>query len=1808
MESSSPVGALAAFPPLAVLLTAMSLRQCSSDVEMSMNPAPDRTGLFIGFGSLIDGTTGLRRVVGPAHAILAVCLTTLASVAFAQAPPVAQSGFQANRDYLSFFPWESIDTASGNVVLTFTDLELKGNNGRSLRFVRTFNNTTSLWSTAHGTKWTFGIAGVPMRVEVPNYAVGQVFRPPATEFQDAPRFYFADGSIVNSWFAVEPDSSTASTLAQTTRSFVTADFSRYDRFARYLWMPDGTTAQYDDQGRLEWIFDRFGNSTSLQWSAPVAGLRSLVIWQNLGSQSRRVDIVLRESTQLPVSISFDGREWTYSTNASDAGRLDAVQPPGGRPWQYQYVDSGFGAGNVHQVTTPQGGTVRYEYDWKTFVFVLNPDGTPASSDQYFTLVGRTTNSGSASGTWVFDYVTSGPGGALAGMIAISPDSSAAPSRRVEYGYSGDVLAIAGGFRLVGVSVFEGASSVPAESESRTYENVPAVRAGRGFYVPQVKRRTVSRNSQAYEIENGYNLADTGTFANFHRPSQVTERSGGQERRRTNLNYQHLTSNPYILALPTLEQTIVGSESVSRGWTYDSTTGFKTSETAQGSVTTFTADDDGNVLRVTKANDKWTEFTYVLGQVTSTRTELGFGVTRGINADSTVQWESQAGRTTTYQYDDLMRVRQVEGPGGTVPASTDYEELTFGQRITVRRGPAGAGDTPFVRTTTDGFGRPIETENAVGVKTRITYDAEGRKVFESLPFQGTPSPIPGTTFAYDVLGRVIRETNADNTYRQRIYGVDTGSGLSTVRVADENGNETTLRFRPFGDPDDGLLVGVRDADNREWSYTYNVLGALKQVSSPDGITRTWTYAPETLRLEGETHPESGTVVYTYDAAGVLATRRDANGVTTIYEYDDNDRVVQIRAGGLVTSIDYEPGSDKRVRAIRGGVESLFFYDTAGRLRARDDLVDGRGYTRRFEYDTRDNVRFMTYPSGRRVEYTYDTENRINGVYDRSANQTVADNFQYHPSGALTQYRAGNDLTTNINYKPLRYWVESITVGPLQLGYAYHDNGNVQTISDQRAGHSQNFQYDVLDRLTFASATVSQGASSFSYDIHGNRTGGDYEYQPGTLRLVRQGTRTFTYDDNGNMKTEGPNVTLNYAPDNMMSSAVVSGVTTVYDYDADQWRIRKAGPTSTTHYLRGGAGELLTEVTDLGTGLLETRDHIYAGSRLLAAVTSSMPGSICTATIAPAEASVAAAGGPLTVTVTIAPGCAWTAVSTEDWITVTAGASGTGNGSVSLSVASYAGAANRIGNLVIAGRPFVVTQSGSTGCIGTDRLFMGDRLYPGQCLRSGNGLFRFEYNAVGQVVLIGPSGTIRLNGHTPGGNYAEMQDGRFVVFAPSGAIDWQVGTPGYPNAYLVVQDDRNVVIYDGTAQNNVLWHWETHCTYVPAPLYALLPYTGGARTVTVQAQQDCPWTTVSPESWVVVTAGASGSGDGTAQISVAQNNATHGRGAAVAIAAHTLAVEQAGGPGEIESDYLYPGERIYASQWLRSQNGVFRLSMSENGNLTLSSTSGGLWTSGTTPGYAFLEMLNDGRLAIIDTTGTIRWDSGTIGNPGAYLRVTDSGQVIIYSSGGSQLWVQGASTPCTYDLQLQVPIVSSFATGGTVTLAAPDHCVWSVSSSESWASITSSTSGVGSATISFEVAENSSSTRFVTFSAGGQSVTLRQGNARPVTNVMYPGEELYAGQLLRSANEEYTLVYQGDGNLVITGPSGVIWHSHTHGTVPGFLAMQGDGNLVLYHAYGGVAFHTSTNGNDGAFVVLQDDGNLVVYQAGGGQYLWASFEHP
>jgi YD repeat-containing protein len=1112
--------------------------------------------------------------------------------ALAQGHPIFDAkGTQPNRDYFTQFPFEQIDTATGGLTLSFTDLAVPGNAGREFRFQRTFNSKSNLGVT-------LGISGLVLQVLDPGWTTN-----PA---ETSPTLYTADGetqALIRLYATGTP--------AEQSRIMMTDRMWRYDRQFRELWMPDGSFSRFDTYGRLIFWQDAFSNAIAVAWT----GSTQATLTQSLGGGEQRVIVITYavscdlsvggRTPCAPASLTLQGtggapsRTWTYSG--------EYAYPPAGTgpPWRLERGPGG-PAGFV-RVTTPSGGVLLYTMETKTF-----PDAGGPLEIQVVVVRFRDVTDvrgGLASGRWTYDYTFPIEGGTQARITTIT--DPVGTQTRFEHSYSGGAPSAApypGRHYLVTRrTVTPAGASAALEDETRTYTPV-ALPAATAVTVPELQSRTLARGGQTYSTT--YTYASTN-YGDYHTPSTIVET--GQATRTTTRVYQHGSGGPftppYIVARLQQETVTSGGLSFVRSWDNDMATGFVRSETVYGIRTDYTPDPSGtgNVTQATKANGKWTRFTYSSGQVKDVTTPEGVNVSRVINPDGTVASQTQAGRTTTFTYDALSRPLTVQPPGGSYATYTTYN--TDGSGFTVRRGPATAtADDSSLVTVVDGFGRPLSTENALGIRTVTQYDALGRTTYQSHPFTGSGTGV-GRTFTYDGLGRVTCEGHP---------GANCAGGTgprvrreyvaNTVRQFDENGRLTVLTQQAFGDPDEARLVTLADAAGAAWTYTYNTVGSLRTVTgpaSPNGNgARTWVYDSRNL-LTSETHPESGTVSYTYDAAGVLASRTDANSTRT-YAYDGNDRVRVVSGGGQETQIEYEAGSDNRTQiSVVGRTATSFGYDTAGRLIYRGDSIEGAFFETRLEYDADDNVTGLTYPTGRGVRYAYDAENRLTRIYNAGTNANYASAFTYHPSGALTGYTAGNGMATTISVDASRLWVTSIAAtkagGPtMGLGYGYDAVGNVTALTGSgTTSASYGFGYDALDRLTSVTGALNQ---TFAYDAHGNRTstaGATYGYLGTTFRLGTQNATTMTYDGVGNLKTvNGASTTLHYTPDNMLKQFVSGSQTVNFSYDADQWRAyKRTEGGQATFYVRGPSGQLLTEWANASPTAATAKDYIYAGTRLI-----------------------------------------------------------------------------------------------------------------------------------------------------------------------------------------------------------------------------------------------------------------------------------------------------------------------------------------------------------------------------------------------------------------------------------------------------------------------------------------------------------------------------------------------------------------------------------------------------------------------------------
>jgi hypothetical protein len=145
----------------------------------------------------------------------------------------------------------------------------------------------------------------------------------------------------------------------------------------------------------------------------------------------------------------------------------------------------------------------------------------------------------------------------------------------------------------------------------------------------------------------------------------------------------------------------------------------------------------------------------------------------------------------------------------------------------------------------------------------------------------------------------------------------------------------------------------------------------------------------------------------------------------------------------------------------------------------------------------------------------------------------------------------------------------------------------------------------------------------------------------------------------------------------------------------WTATSAAPWLTIQGAAGGTGSgRVTYAVATHTGTAD-RVGTLTVAGFTATITQAAPPPPCTFTVAPLELTVGLLGAVnLEVRVDTGATCTWTAVSQANWVTINGAASGTGSGSIRVSVAASL-LTGRSGTLVVAGQTVTVTQTGLLG---------------------------------------------------------------------------------------------------------------------------------------------------------------------------------------------------------------------------------------------------------------------------------------------------------------------------------------------------------------------------------------------------------------------------------------------------------------------------------------------------------------------------------
>ena len=249
-------------------------------------------------------------------------------------------------------------------------------------------------------------------------------------------------------------------------------------------------------------------------------------------------------------------------------------------------------------------------------------------------------------------------------------------------------------------------------------------------------------------------------------------------------------------------------------------------------------------------------------------------------------------------------------------------------------------------------------------------------------------------------------------------------------------------------------------------------------------------------------------------------------------------------------------------------------------------------------------------------------------------------------------------------------------------------------------------------------------------------------------------------------------------------------------------------------------------------------------------------------------------------------------------------------------------------------------------------------------------------------------------------------------------------------------------------------------------AAAPATGGPGTIGVSTTAGCTWTASPNAPWLTITSGASGSGSGTVNYTVAANTGG-ARTGTLTVAGQTFTVNQAAGAAPACAYSINPTSITVGDR------GVSGLT------IALTAGNGCAWTAKEDVGWLDITSAKSG-----SGSATVTYKTSDLKGSQRTGTMTIAGLTFTVTQ------VQCSATLSPHTQQVT-------ALGGTfsVSVSTQIGCDWQAVENLNWVSIVGSNNGLGSGTVTYSVIANAGGARTGTIAIAGEILTITQAAVLP-----------------------------------------------------------------------------------------------------------------
>jgi RHS repeat-associated protein len=432
----------------------------------------------------------------------------------------------------------------------------------------------------------------------------------------------------------------------------------------------------------------------------------------------------------------------------------------------------------------------------------------------------------------------------------------------------------------------------------------------------------------------------------------------------------------------------------------------------------------------------------------------------------------------------------------------------------------------VETIYDAYARPTVQKLVSGgtnyALAQTSYDALGRA--DCVAQRMNPAiygALPSSACSLGTAGAFGNDRIAKTEFDAvgRVWKVNSALGTAETSVEVTNGYS-----------DNGQLVSVTDAEGNKTSYEYDGFDRL----------RTTRYPVATVAAGASSMTDYEQLAY--DAASNVVSRRQRDGQTITYGYDNLNKLILSNGPNLALwdpDIAYTYDLLGRLISASGNGVITLAYDALDRRTS--ETITSYG-TKTSAYDLAGRRTRLTWPDGFYADYDYNVVGDMTAIRENGATSGVGvlAAYGYDDLGRRTGMTRGNGTTTNYGYDTLSRLsslTHDVVQGTYDVSYYFTHNPANQIASATRANdtYAWNGHYNV-DRSTGVNGlnqATSSGPVTLGYDGRGN--------------LTSSGNATYTYTADSRLATAPGS---NYGYDPLGRLFVESTAHNVHSYDGSQ----------------------------------------------------------------------------------------------------------------------------------------------------------------------------------------------------------------------------------------------------------------------------------------------------------------------------------------------------------------------------------------------------------------------------------------------------------------------------------------------------------------------------------------------------------------------------------------------------------------------------------------------------------------------------------